>query len=39
VEETKGATEHGMDDDALCEDSYKKLSDDDLGHIGPSDGW
>jgi hypothetical protein len=34
-----GATELSTDDDALWEDSYKELSDDDLGHTGPTYGW
>jgi hypothetical protein len=34
MEETKRATEHGTDDEALWEDSCKELSDYDLGHIG-----
>jgi hypothetical protein len=39
VEETKGATEHGTDNDALWQNGYKELSDDDLGHPRPSDRW
>jgi hypothetical protein len=37
VEETKGATEHSRDDDALWEDCCKELS-DDFRQTGPSDG-
>jgi hypothetical protein len=36
MEETKGATEHGMDNN-WWQDSYKGLSDDEVGHTGPSD--
>jgi hypothetical protein len=36
-EETKGATEHDMDNDNWWQDSYKGLSDDEVGHTGPSD--
>jgi hypothetical protein len=39
MEETKGANEHSMEVDVLCEDCYKELSDDDLGHPQSSDGW
>jgi len=30
---------YGTQDGALWEDSDKELSDDDLGHPGPSGGW
>jgi hypothetical protein len=37
VEETKGATEQDKDNDALWEDGYEELSDNDLRLPGPSD--
>jgi hypothetical protein len=38
VEEMVNLALYGTEDDALWEDSDKGLSDDDLGHPGPSDG-
>jgi hypothetical protein len=37
MQETKEATEHSTDNDALWEDGYKELSVDDICHPGLSD--